>query len=317
MFILRAAFTLTAAAMPVACNAALAMASPQTAAPEPAPTRFTVVDQGALGKPDVILLPGLTSGRWVWEAQAAKLAADYRLHLLQVNGFAGQPAGANAWTDPLLPALVDDLHAYISARQMRPVIVGHSLGGLLGLMLAKKYPRDIERLVIVDASPFWGLMFGSNATPDSVRPMAQSMRDNTFSSSPARREASERSIAQGLALNPEARNRIVADGMASDPQVGGRAMYEDLTADLRPALASINTPTLVLYAYDPTLVFPDGTKPTAEMADAAFRTSYRTMPNVKLVRIDNTRHFIMSDQPERLDELLRAFLSTPAVPSRH
>lgn len=316
MFILRAALALTAAAVPLACDTAQATPSPQTAAPVPAPIRFTVVDQGIPGKPDVILLPGLTSGRWVWEAQAAKLAPDYRLHLLQVNGFAGQPAGANATADPLLPALVDDLHAYIAAWRIRPIIVGHSLGGLLGLMLAKKYPQDVDRLVIVDASPFWGLMFGPNVTTDSVRPMAQSMRNGTFSSSPARREASERSIAQALALDPQARIRIVEDGLASDAQVGGRAMYEDLTTDLRPALASIKTPTLVLYAYDPTLVFPEGTKPTAEMADAAYRASYRTMPNVRLVRIDNTRHFIMSDQPERLDEQLRPFITAPAVPSR-
>lgn len=317
MFILKAALALIATGLPLAEGATQAAPSPQTVAPVSAPTRFTVVDQGTPRKPDVILLPGLTSGRWVWEAQAAKLAADYRLHLLQVNGFAGQPAGANAMTDPLLPALVDELHAYIIARRMRPIVVGHSLGGLLGLMLAKKYPQDVDRLVIVDASPFWGLMFGPNGTAESVRPMAQAMRDGTFPSSPARREASERNIAQSLALDPQARTRIVADGLASDAQVGGRALYEDLTTDLRPSLASIKTPTLVLYAYDPTLVFPDGTKPTAEMADAAFRGSYRTMLNAKLVRIDNTRHFIMSDQPKRLDELLRPFLAGPATPSRH
>ncbi len=312
MFILRAALALTAATLPFAGSTAQVASPPRATAP----VRFTVVDQGTLGKPDVILLPGLTGGRWVWEAQAAKLAPDYRLHLLQVNGFAGQPAGANATADPLLPALVDELHTYIAARRIRPIIVGHSLGGLLGLMLAKKYPQDVAKLVIVDASPFWGLMFGPNVTADSVRPMAQSMRDGTFSPSSARREASERSIAQGLALDPQARKRIVEDGLASDAQVGGRAMYEDLTTDLRPALASIKTPTLVVYAYDPTLVFPDGTKPTAGMADAAFHSSYRTMPNVKLVRIDNTRHFIMSDQPERLDELLRPFLAATAAPSR-
>jgi pimeloyl-ACP methyl ester carboxylesterase len=316
MFILRAALALTVTALPLVYGTVRAEPSTPAAAQAPAPIRFTVVDQGTVGKPDVILLPGLTSGRWVWEAQAAKLAPDYRLHLLQVNGFAGQPAGANATADPLLPALVEDLHAYIVTRRMRPIIVGHSLGGLLGLMLAAKYPQDVARLVIVDASPFWGLMFGPTVTADSVRPMAQSMRDGTFSASPARREASERSIAQGLALDPQARRRIMEDGLASDAQVGGRAMYEDLTTDLRPALASIKTPTLVIYAYDPTLVFPDGTRPTAEAADAAYQSSYRTLPNVKLVRIDNARHFIMSDQPERLDEQLRRFLETTGVPHR-
>lgn len=316
MFNLRAALALTAAVLPLAWGTAQAAPSSSTAPPASAPIRFTVVDQGTTGKPDVILLPGLTGGRWVWEAQAAKLAPDYRLHLLQVNGFAGQPAGANATADPLLPALVEDLHAYIAARRMRPVIIGHSLGGLLGLMLAAKYPQDVAKLVVVDATPFWGLMFGPNSTADSVRPMARSMSDSTFSVSQARREAGEHNIAQSLALDPVARVRVAADGLASDPEVGSRAMYEDLTTDLRPALPAIRTPTLVLYASDPTLTYPDGTKPTAEMTDAIFQASYRTMPNVKLARVDGTRHFIMSDQPQRLDELLRPFLAAPAGPSR-
>jgi pimeloyl-ACP methyl ester carboxylesterase len=60
------------------------------------PTRFTVVDEGTAGQPDVVLIPGLSSSRAVWEAEAKLLAPNYRLHLVQVDGFAGAPAGPNA-----------------------------------------------------------------------------------------------------------------------------------------------------------------------------------------------------------------------------
>ena len=56
------------------------------------PTRFTVVDEGTAGKPDVVLIPGLSSSRAVWEAEGKLLAPNYRLHLVQVDGFAGAPA---------------------------------------------------------------------------------------------------------------------------------------------------------------------------------------------------------------------------------
>src|SRR5579875_3753808 len=36
-----------------------------------APTRFTVVDEGTAGKPDVVLIPGLASGRDTWDKEAA------------------------------------------------------------------------------------------------------------------------------------------------------------------------------------------------------------------------------------------------------
>ncbi len=51
------------------------------------PTRFAVTDEGTVGKPDVVLIPGLASSRKVWDAEVALLAPNYRLHVLQVNGW--------------------------------------------------------------------------------------------------------------------------------------------------------------------------------------------------------------------------------------
>ncbi len=107
----------------VAAGVAL-LAGPQAHAQKPAgtfvPTRFSVVDGGTAGKPDVILIPGLASSRAVWDAEAAKLAPNFRLHLVQVNGFAGQAAGANAGSTDVLPGIVEELHAYIAANRDAP-----------------------------------------------------------------------------------------------------------------------------------------------------------------------------------------------------
>src|ERR1700729_1888439 len=79
-----------------------------------APTRFSVVIRGAApGKgADVILIPGLSSSRDVYAAEAKLLTANYRLHLIQIAGFAGEPAGPNA-TGPMLAPVVEQLHQYI------------------------------------------------------------------------------------------------------------------------------------------------------------------------------------------------------------
>ena len=225
-----------------------------------------------------------------------------------------RPAGVNASTDPLLPALVQDLHTYISSHHLRPAIVGHSLGGLLALMLVRDHPDDASKLVIVDANPFLGLMFGPQATVEGVRPMATTMRDSTLHASSTQRAAMETRTAETLALDPAAREKIAADGLASDPQVAARALYEDLQTDLRPQLAGIATDTLVLYAFDPTLTFPDGSKPKRETADEIVTSSYATLQHKTLVRIDDSRHFIMADQPERLHDELQAFLSRRVQP---
>jgi pimeloyl-ACP methyl ester carboxylesterase len=107
------------------------------------PTRFSVVIQGvAPGKgTDVILIPGLSSSRDVYAAEAKLLTANYRVHLIQIAGFAGEPAGPNA-SGPILAPVVEQLHQYIVTNHLLPVpIIGHSLGGLLALMLARSTPK--------------------------------------------------------------------------------------------------------------------------------------------------------------------------------
>lgn len=89
----------------------------------------------------------------------------------------------------------------------------------------------------------------------------------------------------------------------SDRAVVAQAMYEDFTTDMRPRLASIKTPTLVLYAFDATMGFPQ------PAVDGLYQAAYAAMPTKKLVRIDGSYHFIQIDQPEAFERELEAFLA--------
>src|SRR5579875_2215768 len=268
-----------------------------------APTRFTVVDAGTVGKPDVILIPGLSSSRAVWDAEAAKLGPNFRLHLVQVNGFAGQAAGVNAGSTDLLPAIVEELHGYVVANGMHPDVVGHSLGGLLTLMLAAKYPGDVQEMVIVDTLPFYGLMYSPDATADGMKPYLETARGQMTGMTAEQWAAMQPVMAAQMSNSPEGQKAVAAGSAASDRAVVVEAMMEDLQTDVRGGLASISAPTLVLYEHDPTLQQPD-----ADSYEKAVQAGYKGMPNVKLVRMDGSRHFIMYDQPAKFDAAVEAFL---------
>ena len=269
------------------------------------PTRFTVVDQGTVGKPDVVLVPGLTSSREVWAGGAKLLAPNYRLHLVQVNGFAGQPAGANA-TGDILPGIVDELHTYCETLSSKPVAIGHSLGGLLTLMLAAKYPTDVKKIVIVDSLPFLGMLFGPQMTPAMIKPQAEQMRDKLEHQDADKRKTSAKQTAERLVLNPEKRPLVENNSEDSDAHVVAEATFEDLQTDMRPDLAEIKVPALMLYPFDPTLKV-GGTAATRDI-DELYEGAYKPMPNVTTVRVDGSRHFIMLDQPEQFDGLVEGFL---------
>src|SRR5947209_5738690 len=71
------------------------------------------------------------------------------------------------------------------ARLSRPAVIGHSLGGSIGLMLAARHPDLVGRLMVVDMPPFVGVMFGPpGATPESVRAVADQIRARILSEPP-------------------------------------------------------------------------------------------------------------------------------------
>jgi pimeloyl-ACP methyl ester carboxylesterase len=267
-----------------------------------APARFSVVDQGTVGKPDVLLIPGMSSSRAIWDAEARLLAPNYRLHLVQVNGFAGSPAGPNA-SGPVLVPIVEELHAYIVVNKLHPVVIGHSMGGLITLMLADRHPEDVRKIVIVDALPFAGSLIDPAATPESIRPQVEAIRQQMMAMPADQYAAMQPMMAARMVKSPEAQQLVAASFVASDRGVAVEAMEEDLQTDLRADVASIKTPALVLYAYDLAAQQPD-----PATYEAAVQAAYKAMPKVTLARIDDSRHFIMYDQPEKFDAVVEGFL---------
>ena len=268
-----------------------------------APTRFTVVDAGTVGKPDVILLPGLASSRAVWDGEAAKLAPNFRLHLVQVDGFAGQPAGVNAGSTDVLGGIVEELHTYIVSNGMHPVLIGHSLGGTMTLMLLDRHPGDLQKAVIVDALPFLTALYNPAATVETSKPIADGIKAQV-TGLPADQFAAFAQQSEGnMVKSPEMLKQVVASSVASDRAVFAEAMAEDMTTDLRGDVAKMTAPLLLLYPYDPTIQGADPAK-----VDAVYQAQYKGMPNAKLVRVEDSRHFIMYDQPVKFDAAVEAFL---------
>ncbi len=263
-----------------------------------APSRFSVEVSG--NGPDVIFIPGLGSSRAVWQTQAEALAATHRVHLVQVAGFAGDPVSAPAGA--VITPLVEDLARYIEANTSSlPAIVGHSMGGLTGLMLARAHPERVGRLMIVDSLPFFSAMFGPQATAQNVEPQARMMRDQIARLDDAAFRA-QQNAGIGRLMKTETRRADVVDwSLASDRATFAQAMYEVMTTDMRGEVASVRAPITVVYAYDAAM------GPEA-VIDGLYRGGFASAPNVRFVRIDGAHHFIMFDQPAAFQAAVADFL---------
>ena len=266
--------------------------------------RFTVEVVGH--GPDVILIPGLASSRDTYADFVRQDAGRHRLHLIQLAGFAGTPAGQNRDDAHMISDSADAIAAYIQARHLRrPAIVGHSLGGLTALAIAERHPQLISRAEIVDSFPFYALVISPQATVEQAASFAGPARDQMLqvTSDAARRQAAGQ-LAAAMATSPANQQQIAQWSVSSDPGVVARAFYEDMTTDLRPELSKIGVPVKVLYAYNSYIA----AQSTPEQYDQRLAAMYAGLKGVKLVRIDDSRHFISLDQPARFASETEAFL---------
>jgi pimeloyl-ACP methyl ester carboxylesterase len=178
------------------------------------------------------------------------------------------------------------------------------MGGTIGMMVAARHPEMVGRLMVVDMFPFMGAMFGGpTATPESVRPMADQIREGIRNSKGAERDAQLKQTIAGMVRTEALRAEPLADSLASDPDVSARAFHELVVTDLRPELPKIAAPTTVLY------VTPTGAPLTDAQMDGFYRASYAALKGAQLKRIPDSAHFIMLDAPERFSQELRAFLA--------
>ena len=266
---------------------------------DPVSDRITVTVRGK--GPDVLLIPGLASSSAVWDATAKQLENHFRLHIIQMAGFAGSPARANA-TGAILQPTVDAIDLYIKTNQIKsPKIIGHSLGGLAGMMLAVQHPEDVDKLMVVDSLPFFGVLSGANDVA-AIMPQAAATRDYALSESQDAYAQGARQFLPRLVKSPEGRKLAIGWAIASDKSVVARAMYEDMTTDLRSDLHKIKTPVTVLYAWDAMSGFP------REATDKLYLENFASLTNKTLVCIDDSFHFIMLDQPGLFAALMSLFL---------
>jgi len=290
-------------ALLLACLYIFLSFTPRTALAQEAfsPTRFSVeiVGEG----PDVIMIPGLSTTREVWRGNAEQLKSEYRLHLVQVKGF-GEPAGPNA-DGPVLQPLVEELARYIEANHIdHPAVVGHSLGGLVALMLGADHPDLPGRLMIVDSLPWYGAAVApAGATPETIEPQARMLRDAMAAAqgTPQAAQMTESALA-GYVVDKSKLLLLREWTKDADLRVSGQLAYDDLIADMRETIAGITAPLTMVYPWNET-------SPTQEQADAFYRQQYAALPTAQFIGIGPAGHFLMADRPEEFQDALAAFLA--------
>ena len=168
------------------------------------------------------------------------------------------------------------------------VLIGHSVGGMMGMILTAEHPEEYHGLVLVDIAPF-------ESTGRSSRPQPPDYFENEEK---AREWLAERY--PGF-TDYYVENRLKYAFTEKESKLWlkprGDSVRSGLMIDLWPYVEWIQCPVLLLIGKESTTVDPE-----------ARERMEKILPDIEAVVVEGTGHMIPQDVPERFEELIRGFL---------
>lgn len=261
---------------------------------------FHLATSGAIHQPPVLWLHGSGPGVTAltnWERIIDELAGDFFNVAPDIVGFGDSthpeppPQGVAAFTEyrvDTLAALLD--HLGISQVDM----VGNSMGGVIALCFALKYPGRVRRIVLMGAGgapvPMTPELMALIRFFDQPTVEAMAALMTTFVHDPSAFGHDLTSIAaqrMARAMRPEVERSHRATFVPGDPL--------PITAD---SMAKVTHPVLVVHGDDDRLV---------PLASGQWYAD--VLPNAQLEVIPDAGHWLQIEQHDRFVGLVRAFLT--------
>jgi pimeloyl-ACP methyl ester carboxylesterase len=264
-------------------------------------------DQGARGRPTLLLLHGFSASLETWEPWTERLGDSYRLVSIDLpgHGLTRAPAGYQA----NIEGFRDEVEAFAEAYDLdRFTLVGNSMGGNVAWEYALAHPERVEALVLVAASGWEETRAGLAEDP----PIFQALRNPVIG--PILRDLDNTALAkQGLEAS------FADPSLADAPMLqryidlsrapGHRDILLQITLGFRARnyatpdrLAPLDAPVLILQGTEDRLVNP---------ADAQkFKDA---IAGAELVALEQVGHIPQEEAPDASAAAVRDFLAR-AIP---
>jgi 3-oxoadipate enol-lactonase len=239
----------------------------------------------------VVFLHGIGGAARGWTRQLAHFGRGRRAIAWDMPGYGGSAALPEGTIATLAGALADFLAA---AGAGRPVLVGHSIGGMIVQQLLAGRPDAARAVVLAQTSPAFGRPDGDWQRGFIAARLDPLDRGATMP------DLASRLVAELVGDEPDPDGIALARAcMAAVPEASYRAMMLALMGfDLRAALPRIRVPALVLAGSK------DTNAPAAMMARMAER-----IPGAAYVCLEGAGHLAPLERPAAFNAALDGFLA--------
>nr|QIO32693.1 alpha/beta fold hydrolase [Bradyrhizobium sp. 1(2017)] len=249
----------------------------------------------AAGDPDatpLIFLHGIGGAARAWRRQLAFFGKRFHAIAWDMPGYGGSPPLASV----SIVTLADALQKFIEQLgASRPVLVGHSIGGMIVQKWLVQSPQLARAVVLAQTSPAFGKADGDWQKSFIAARLGPLDRGETMKS------LAPSLVKELVGDDPDPKGMELArDCMGSVPEASYRAMMLALMGfDQRSTLKDISIPTLLLSGSK------DNNAPAPMMAKTA---TY--IPGAEYVELAGVGHLANLERPDAFDEAIGRFLNS-------
>ena len=235
------------------------------------------------GKPLLLLHGWLGSWRY-WMSTMEALATDYRAYAFDFWGFGDTAKDKSLYNIISYVRLLDDFMDEMGI-ESAPV-VGHSVGGAVGIIYASRRPERVERLVLVDAP----------LQASAIHPRLRSF-SNPVASQLVWHSDADSAIKKLLSSYRITHDEVCREASKTDPDAISESMRSLAPIDLEEELRRIRVPVLTIFGSEDPVV-------NVSQASVIQTISRRS----RAIVMETLQHFPMLEDPARFHRLLRDFL---------
>ena len=248
-----------------------------------------VYDTAGAGDPPLIFIHGWCCDRSYFAPQFAHFADGHAVAAMDLRGHgdSGRPAPRAGGYD--MDILADDVLSVAAAAGFgRPVLVGHSLGALIGLTAAARV-RAIRALVMVDPAPI---------TNERAKKFFRESADAVAADDD---ESWRRKFVEGMFLPTDVARRaaIIEQMPATPPGIAAEVLRAMAEFDGAGALAKVAVPVLSIGSAVPSNASGD---------------LRRLCPAITIGQTVGAGHFNMLEVPGQVNAMIERFLAVSDLP---
>lgn len=263
------------------------------------------MDEGS-GRQTFVFIHGLANYAPVWKHQVAGLSANARCIALDLPGNGLSPFGDYPYG---VFFYAECVKLFCDALQLENVtLIGHSMGGQIGIMLALRYSSRFDRLVLIAPAGIEHFSTIDVLMMQNMLNLGEYLYSDEFHIQQAISESFYTSIADQSRIISDLKALLRSSSMVQWRKMAKSCINSMLNQQVSAFLSEISLPTQIIFGNKDAMI-PNRLLHPGQSISSLVKHAEAMIPNVTCHFLDHAGHFVHIEKAAEVNKIIEEVLN--------